>query len=130
VSGVVFVAVFANVLLDIEFAPVILGILLLGLVFITEHMFLQAYGYWKASDAPRSVRIGRMVVNGTTLLAYWSLVWIADNRAIYQVYRNDQEWEKTEHHGRHLSTYIRMLLLAALFGLALSTLFGMLVSGS
>lgn len=104
VSGIIFVALVANLLLEIEFAPVILGILLMGLVFISEHMILQGYGYWKASDAPRSLRIVRMLLNSSTLLAYWSLVWIADNRAIYQVYRNDQEWEKTEHHGRHLTT--------------------------
>jgi cellulose synthase/poly-beta-1,6-N-acetylglucosamine synthase-like glycosyltransferase len=102
-TGLVLIAVISDLFLNQTFAPVVIGVLLLGLVFLVEHMLLQAYGYLKASTAPRPVQLFRAALNFVTLFPYWVLVWVADNRALYQLYRNNEEWEKTDHHGRHLS---------------------------
>lgn len=102
-SGILIIFVISNLVYEISYTPIIVGVLLMGLAFILEHMVLQGIGYLKASDAPLPLRWLRAIVNSTTLLAYWMLVWVADNRALHQIYRRDEGWEKTEHHGRHIS---------------------------
>jgi len=100
-SGVVMLSLIA-VSINLEFAPVIFGLLLMGLTITIQYLVLHALGYWAASDAAIPARTVRVVVNATSLPLYWLLQWGADMRAIWQVYRGSTVWEKTPHTGRHL----------------------------
>jgi cellulose synthase/poly-beta-1,6-N-acetylglucosamine synthase-like glycosyltransferase len=100
-TGVVLLTMISFVI-NLEFAPAILGLLLIGLTMMIQYMVLQAMGYWIVSDAPYSLRVIRAIINAMTLPAYWVLQWGADLRAMWQIYKGSMVWEKTPHAGRHI----------------------------
>lgn len=80
------------------------GILQVGLAFFLATTGLFVAGYWRASDAEIPDRTRRAVIVGITVLFYWVFQWLADLRALLDVYRGRFEWTPSEHFGRHFDT--------------------------
>ncbi|MDB2272605.1 glycosyltransferase [Halorubrum ezzemoulense] len=78
-------------------------VLVLGLVFAIYSVVIQVYSYWRATDTGGATKIVRSGKSLVSLPAYWVLQWIADVRALRQLYGGDYSWEKTKHHGRNES---------------------------
>ena len=100
VASVLILVVVANIV-GYEPRGVVTGFLSVSLVFAGVAIAINTYGYWVASDTVAHVRIGRSIVIGTTLPLYWLLQWIADARALKQVYLGQLGWEKTLHVGKN-----------------------------
>jgi cellulose synthase/poly-beta-1,6-N-acetylglucosamine synthase-like glycosyltransferase len=78
-----------------------LTILNISFVFSLMMMAVYSYGYWTVSDRPFGTRLRRGAVIFLSLPVYWFLQWIADIRALKQVYSGDLHWSKTTHVGRN-----------------------------
>jgi cellulose synthase/poly-beta-1,6-N-acetylglucosamine synthase-like glycosyltransferase len=102
ITGVVLLSMIA-VQADLRFSPLVFLLLLTGLLMTGQFMLIQAIGYWMATDATLRIRVVRTAINALTLPVYWILLWGADLRALWQVYRGSTVWEKTPHSGKHLS---------------------------
>lgn len=76
-------------------------VLILGLVFAIYSIIIQCYSYWRATDTGGGTKIVRSGESLVVLPAYWILQWVADVRALRQLYGGDYSWEKTKHHGRN-----------------------------
>lgn len=100
-SAIVFVMLGANLLRGYTPETWLLWILNLSLVFGVMMMGLYGYGYWVASDRPTRTRLRRTIVVFVSLPAYWLVQWIADLRALRQVYTGQLHWSKTSHTGRN-----------------------------
>jgi cellulose synthase/poly-beta-1,6-N-acetylglucosamine synthase-like glycosyltransferase/uncharacterized membrane protein len=96
VLGVVFLLLIAN-MIPWSPGPVAAIILIITLFFIPVVMFVYVYGYWTTSDVSLRYRGFRAFIVFVSLPLYWLLQWIADIRALKQVYVGDLHWEKTTH---------------------------------
>lgn len=82
--------------------PLPVGALLVaGVAFVVVHMGLHAVGYWMVTDTTGWTRRRRTLACFATLFGYWLLQWLADLRALRQIYFGDLRWEKTDHNGEH-----------------------------
>ncbi|MDY6788672.1 MAG: glycosyltransferase [Candidatus Nanohaloarchaea archaeon] len=100
-AGILFMMVIANI---IGYSPALLAqvILTAGLVFFVISHIYQGYGYWMATDRKGFNRYFRTLINFLSCMFYWWHLWIAELRAMKQLYLDDLDWEKTTHHGRNL----------------------------
>lgn len=96
ILGFVFLVIIAN---GIRWTPgpIATTVLRIALLFIPVVAFTYVYGYWTTSDASIYRRGARALIVFVTLPLYWLLQWIADLRALKQVYVGDLHWEKTTH---------------------------------
>lgn len=100
-SAMILVLLGANLFRSYTPSSSTLTVLNISLVFGLMMMGLYSYGYWTASSQPRRKRIRRAAVVFASLPIYWLLQWIADLRALRQVYSGRLHWSKTTHIGRN-----------------------------
>lgn len=79
-----------------------MAVLNVSLLFGVMMMGLYSYGYWTTSDSGFLTRLRRAAVVFLSLPAYWLIQWIADLRALRQVYTGQLHWSKTTHIGRNV----------------------------
>lgn len=100
-SALFIVLLGANVFRSYTPQPSTLTILNISLVFGIMMMGVYSYGYWKVSNQPLWTRLRRALVVFVSLPVYWLLQWIADVRALKQIYSGRLHWAKTTHIGRN-----------------------------
>lgn len=100
-SAMIFVLLWANLLRGYTPQSSTLTVLNISLVFGVMMMGLYSYGYWTTSNQSLLTRLRRSVVIFLSLPIYWLLQWIADLRALKQVYSGRLHWSKTTHLGRN-----------------------------
>jgi cellulose synthase/poly-beta-1,6-N-acetylglucosamine synthase-like glycosyltransferase/4-amino-4-deoxy-L-arabinose transferase-like glycosyltransferase len=100
-SAMILVLLGANLFRSYTPSSSTLTVLNISLVFGLIMMGLYSYGYWTASSRPYPTRIRRAVVVFCSLPIYWLLQWVADLRALQQVYSGRLHWSKTTHIGRN-----------------------------
>lgn len=100
-SAMLIVLLGANLFRSYTPRPSTLAVLNISLVFGFMMMGVYSYGYWTVSNRPRWTRLRRALVVFVSLPVYWLLQWIADVRALKQVYSGRLHWAKTTHIGRN-----------------------------
>lgn len=73
-------------------------------VFAVLNIAINTIGYYIGSDKPRNVRFSRSIMVILTLPLYWLMQWLADIRALKQLYLGESHWEKTVHLGQAFSS--------------------------
>jgi len=100
IIGAIFLLLIAN-LIPWRPAPTVNAVLLASLLFVPINAIAYAAGYVIASDQSFSRRIPRVLMIAVTLPGYWVLQWMADVRAMNQIYLGQLHWEKTVHSGSY-----------------------------
>ncbi len=100
IAGIVILLIFSYAV-GYTLTPIVDSVLTASFAFFLIGLLSHAYGYWKVSDHPPHIKLGRAVMILFTLPLYWLLHWGADLRALKQTYLGQFHWEKTTHTGRN-----------------------------
>lgn len=74
----------------------------LGFAILTAALFMA--GYLQASDRPSRTRTRRAAIVGLSVPFYWLLQWLADLRALIDLFHGRFTWDPSTHLGRHFDT--------------------------
>lgn len=85
----------------------IVSLLNISLLFAIIMAGLYGFGYWVTSGKSYTKKARRTGIVVLSLPIYWAVQWIADLRAIRQIYTGDLHWSKTTHSGRNLAGVAR-----------------------